>query len=162
MTVASEDGDAPDRGRLMGRLAAVAPQLATDGVFLHQAIAGRLGVSATDLRCLEAVSRQPSTVGELGQITGLATGATTRMVDRLEQAGFVRRRADPADRRRVIVTPVPERVAELDQLFEGISLGWRELLERYSDEELALLLDFLERVHRMSVEQIARAGGRPD
>jgi DNA-binding MarR family transcriptional regulator len=74
----------------------------------------------------------------------------------------VHRRADPADRRRVIVTPVPERVAELDQVFEGISIGWRELLDRYPDEELVLLLDFLERVHRMSVEQIARAVGRPD
>ena len=41
------------------------------------------------------------TVGRIGELTGLTTGATTRLVDRLEQAGFVRRVADPADRRRV-------------------------------------------------------------
>jgi DNA-binding MarR family transcriptional regulator len=157
----STGDDVVDRERLIGQLAAVAPQLATDGVFLHQAIADRLGIGVTDLRCLEAVSRGPATVGELGKITGLATGATTRMIDRLEQAGFVRRRADAADRRRVIVAPVSERLAELDRLFEGISTGWRDVLERYSDDQLALLLDFLERVHRMSVEQIARAGQSP-
>ena len=44
-------------------------------------------------------------VGRLGELTALTTGATTRMVDRLEQAGYVRRVPDPADRRRVIVEP---------------------------------------------------------
>lgn len=35
--------------------------------------------------------------GELGQQTGLdTTGAVTRMVDRLERAGYVRRAVDPA------------------------------------------------------------------
>src|SRR3954463_9196329 len=37
------------------------------------------------------------TVGRIGEVTGLTTGATTRLVDRLEQAGFVRRVADPPD-----------------------------------------------------------------
>lgn len=156
-----QDGNA-DREQLIARLAAVAPQLATDGVFLHQAIADRLGISATDLRCLEAIQRGPATVGELGQITGLATGATTRMVDRLEAAGFVARRADPADRRRVIVVAVKERMANVDRLFEGIATGWRRLLEQYSTEQLQLLLEFLEGVHRLSVQQVAEVGERPN
>jgi DNA-binding MarR family transcriptional regulator len=161
MTSATPPEDA-DRAQLIARLAAVAPRLATDGVFLHQAIADRLGISATDLRCLEAIQRGPATVGELGQITGLATGATTRMVDRLEAAGFAARRADPTDRRRVIVIAVEERMASVEALFDGIANGWRRLLERYSAEQLGLLLEFLEGVHRMSVQQVAEVGRRPD
>ena len=42
---------------------------------------------------------------------GLTTGAVTRVIDRLEQAGYVRRVPDPADRRRVIVEVVPDKVA---------------------------------------------------
>jgi hypothetical protein len=43
------------------------------------------------------------TSGQLAARTGLTTGATTRLIDRPERAGFVRRVADPADRRKVIV-----------------------------------------------------------
>src|ERR1044072_1640713 len=50
------------------------------------------------------------TVGRIGEVTGLTTGATTRLVDRLEQGGFVRPVADPADRRRVGVGPGRQRV----------------------------------------------------
>ena len=84
------------------------------------------------------------------------------MVDRLEAAGFAARRADPTDRRRVIVVAVEERMASVEELFEGIANGWRRLLERYSAEQLGLLLEFLEGVHRMSVQQVAEVGQRPD
>ena len=49
---------------------------------------------------------------------GLTTGAVARMIDRLEQAGYVRRTADPADRRRVVIEVVPERVATVESLLE--------------------------------------------
>ena len=47
------------------------------------------------------------TAGELAERTGLTTGAVTGVVDRLEEAGFVRREDDPGDRRRVILRAVP-------------------------------------------------------
>ena len=54
-----------------------------------------------------------TTAGRLAEITGLTSGAVTRVIDRLEQAGYVRRVPDPADRRRVIVEVVPEKVAAI-------------------------------------------------
>ncbi|WEX91820.1 MarR family transcriptional regulator (plasmid) [Sinorhizobium garamanticum] len=36
----------------------------------------------------------------MAEATGLTSGATTALIDRLERAGYVERIADPADRRR--------------------------------------------------------------
>lgn len=44
-----------------------------------------------------------STPGRLAERMDLSSGAMTNRLDRLEQAGLIRRLADPADRRRVVV-----------------------------------------------------------
>ncbi|MFC6700765.1 MarR family winged helix-turn-helix transcriptional regulator [Streptomyces thermocoprophilus] len=71
-------------------------------------------LGATDLYALNILQLGgPMTPGELGTRTGLTTGPTTRLVDRLERAGYVRRTPDPEDRRKVIVEPVGK-PADLD------------------------------------------------
>ncbi len=73
-----------------------------------QSVAERLGLAGTDVECLEILEDEGRlTVGRLAEVTGLTTGSATRMVDRLEQAGWVRRVPDPTDRRRVLVEPAP-------------------------------------------------------
>ena len=73
-------------------------------------VAQRLGLAPADVDVLRRLAVEGSmTVGRIGEVTGLTTGATTRLVDRLEQAGFVRRVADPADRRRVVVEAAGDR-----------------------------------------------------
>src|SRR4051794_234377 len=53
-----------------------------------QIVAERFGLAATDVECLGLLASEGSmAVGRLGELTALTTGATTRMVDRLEQAG---------------------------------------------------------------------------
>ena len=59
-------------------------------------------------------------VGRVGELTALTTGATTRLIDRLEQAGFVRRVPDPADRRRVIVEAAADRATAVQQAFDPV------------------------------------------
>ena len=44
--------------------------------------------------------------GRLAELTGLTTGAVTAIIDRLEEAGYLRRTDDPKDRRRTIVEPI--------------------------------------------------------
>src|SRR6266545_2986227 len=76
-------------------------------VLLHgHASAKACDLHATDLYALNILELAgPMTPGELGTRTGLTTGPTTRLVDRLEAAGYVRRAPDPGDRRKVIVEP---------------------------------------------------------
>ena len=118
----------------------------------HQAVADRVGLHVTDLRCLNLLAQAgPLTAGELGQQLGLGTtGAVTRMVDRLEGAGYVRREADPRDRGRVIIRPVPERLATIAPHYQGMVSAWTDLLAGYSDEQLHLFLDLFDRMHQMS------------
>jgi DNA-binding MarR family transcriptional regulator len=65
-------------------------------------MAARLGLSATDLKCLDLLraTNTPLTAGNLVALTGLTGGAITGVADRLENAGFVKRVRDSADRRR--------------------------------------------------------------
>lgn len=144
------------RAELLGKLQQAGPRMATDAVLLHQTVADRLGLHVTDLRCLQRLTETgPVTAGEFVASTGLTTGAITRMLDRLEAAGFVRREHDREDRRRVIVQPVAERVAEIGPLYAGLARASAGLMDRYTDEQLALFVDLFERLHEMSVQVTA-------
>jgi DNA-binding MarR family transcriptional regulator len=77
------------------------------------------------------------------------------MVDRLERAGYVRREVDPGDRRRVIIHPLPERLAAIASSYRGMTAAWSELLAAYSDEQLRLFLDLFDRMHQLSQRQLA-------
>jgi DNA-binding MarR family transcriptional regulator len=114
-------------------------------VMFHQAVAERLGLNATDLKCLDLAKGASAalTAGRLAELTGLTTGAITGVVDRLEEAGFVRRQRDPHDRRKVIVEPLIGREGEVAKLFSSLADGVAALCARYSDDELALLVNFL-------------------
>lgn len=112
----------------------------------HQSIADRLGLNVTDHKCLDFLLLHGSmAAGELSQLTALTTGAITAVVDRLEKSGFVRREADPTDRRRVIVSPVLERLGQIGSLFGDLSLRIQELAAQYSAAELAIIIDFMNR-----------------
>src|SRR5687768_10615436 len=98
------------------RIAELGREESARSVMFLQAVAGRLGLSAIELKCLDLALRagpEPLTAGRLATLTGLTTGAVTGVVDRLEEGGFVRRERDPDDRRRVIVRLVARREADL-------------------------------------------------
>src|SRR5690349_12182361 len=66
--------------------------------------ATQLEVAVTDLQVLDLLDLSgPSTAGQLADLTGLTTGAITRILDRLEKAGLVNRERDKSDGRKVIV-----------------------------------------------------------
>ncbi len=116
-------------------------ELSTVAVFLHQAIASRLGLNVTDTRCFELMSRYsqpPLTAGYLARATGLTTGAVTGILDRLEKAGLVERFRDPSDRRKVFVRPLPEALQRVGRLYEGLASASLKLASSYSTKELEL------------------------
>lgn len=119
-------------------------------VMFHNAVSARAGLNVTDFNCVNLLSMEgPLTAGEIAQRTGLTRGgAVTTMIDRLEAAGYVRRERDTADRRRVLVQVVPEKVfPNIVPLFDGFNAAWGELLDGYGDEELSLLLTYLNRTN---------------
>lgn len=115
-------------------------------VMLHgHASAKACELGATDLYALNILQLTgPMTPGELGTRTGLTTGPTTRLIDRLEQAGYVRRAPDPGDRRKVIVEPIGK-PADLDRVMAPARQRIGELLRGYSPEQFEVLFDYFAR-----------------
>jgi DNA-binding MarR family transcriptional regulator len=71
------------------------------------------GITATDLDALEHLEADgPLTQRQLGDRLSLTSGAITNLVDRLERAGWVRRRPHPTDRRYLLLELSPK-VAQL-------------------------------------------------
>ncbi len=126
-------------------------------VLFHAAVAERLGLGPADHKCFDLLLRLgPIPAGELADKSGLTTGAITGVIDRLERAGYVVRASDPSDRRRVVVQPNRDKaLADLLPVFEGVKRATSAMLDRYSADQLELMLDFLNRVDELIEEQTA-------
>ena len=122
-------------------------------VLFHAAVAGRLGLHATDLKCFRLLGAEPLSAGDLGQRIGLSGPAVTALIDRLEGAGYVVRERDGADRRKVTVHAVAAKVRQVDRLYAGQGARMAQLLSRYTDAEFAAIADFLERTTRVLAEE---------
>jgi DNA-binding MarR family transcriptional regulator len=145
------------RARTLAELDREVRAMGARSVLLSEATASRLGISPTDLETMDFLATQgPLTAGRLAELTGLTSGAITGVIDRLEGAGLVRRERDAEDRRRVIVHLVSERARKIGKLFEPLARAMAALNDRYSDEELALLVDYTRRGNAIALEHIAR------
>ena len=143
----------PTRQVLIEAVLRASRESSTTAVLFHSAMAAQMGLGATDQKTLDVLLRLgPLTAGEIAQYTGLTTASVTGLIDRLEKKGFARRVRDTADRRRVIVEANAERLAELDQLFGA--LRFDDLLDGYSDEQLAAIADFLTRAAQQARQAI--------
>lgn len=92
-------------------------QNATDR--LDEAACQLFGINRTDGRCLDILDRRGKlTAGELGQESGLSSGAVTALIDRMERADYLRRVPDPGDRRKVMLE-LTERMGEISALVYG-------------------------------------------
>jgi DNA-binding MarR family transcriptional regulator len=121
------------------------------------AIADRLGLTVSDLECLDFLADVGSaTAGQVAERTNLTTGAVTSMLRRLQQAGYVTAERDPADRRRVIVTLRPERIAELERPYERFAERAGRLIEGYSIEEVTLLVRHFDRMQAIYLAELDR------
>jgi DNA-binding MarR family transcriptional regulator len=129
-------------------------QNATDR--FDQAVADALGLNRTDMRCLDVLQREgPVTAGRLAEATGLTTGAMTVALDRLERSGYARRVRDGADRRRVVVELTPDVFREPSRFYAEHAAMSERLYQRYTLEQLELLLEFVRQGRELNERQAA-------
>lgn len=131
-------------------------EMSTETILFHQGVADILGLHITDHKCLDLIHRFGAMpAGKLAELTGLTTGAVTGIIDRLEEAGYVRRANDPRDRRRTIVEPTRNKKWErkIEVIFMPLHEKMQKLLSSYSDSELAFLLDALTKSVELTHEE---------
>ncbi|QAY65979.1 MarR family winged helix-turn-helix transcriptional regulator [Paenibacillus protaetiae] len=129
--------------------------LGTRTVLYQQTVAASLGLYNHDFLSIDILHEKgPVTAGELSRLTGLTTGSVTSLIDRLEKNGFVRRQPDPHDRRKVIIVPIYEDKEEISRTYMSLHAAMVKLATSYSDEELALITQFLSRASSVLEEQI--------
>jgi DNA-binding MarR family transcriptional regulator len=122
--------------------------------FFGQTVAIRFGLSESDVDALEVlIDAGAASAGRLSEVMGLTTGAVTRVIDRLEQAGYVRRIPDPTDRRRVIVEVVPDKISAVQETMDRVGDKGAEEIAHYSDEQLIVINDFLTRMADITREE---------
>ncbi|SEG79487.1 DNA-binding transcriptional regulator, MarR family [Nonomuraea solani] len=134
------------RNNLLVALGVAGRESSNAAVMYHSAMGARLGLGMTEEKTLDLLQRLgPLTAGEIAQHAGLAPATVSGLIDRLEAKWLVRRVRDTKDRRRVIVEINYERLAGFGELFEPFVVALSQLYERYTDDELELILDFLNR-----------------
>ena len=146
---------------MLERLARVGREHSDATVLFHSTIAGLMNLHPTDYKVLGILERAgPMAAGDIARATGLATASVTDLIDRLERKGLARRIRDGQDRRRVVVEPAGDRVSAARELFASTRRSLAQLFARYTDRELAVIADFLERNGerlRIETERIATA-----
>jgi DNA-binding transcriptional ArsR family regulator len=131
------------RTELLAQLRRVGLEHGDATVRFHSALAAQAGLHPTDYKAVTALDRLgPMSAGELGAHIGLAPASVTNLIERLAAKGLLRREPDPLDRRRALLH------ADLTELVDhDVFASWQrtstQSWERYSETELAVILDFL-------------------
>jgi DNA-binding MarR family transcriptional regulator len=136
--------------------------MSTQTVFLHQAIAQSFGLNATDTKCVDLILSHPVgsvTAGQLSAMTGLTTGAITHILDRLEKRQIIERVRDTRDRRRIFIRVNPQSLEPLMPQYEAIGKAFTDLVDQYSDEELQLICDYMEKASAVANQQLVNIAG---
>ena len=120
----------------------------------RNAVSEWAGLNTTDMECLRLLFlKGTATPTELARQTGLTSGATTAMLDRLEKAGLLERHPNPDDRRGTLITPAKSAAARAASWFESARNAQDELLSSYSESELEIIADVFERFVKLWDEE---------
>lgn len=124
--------------------------------FNHQA-AQKVGLGLTDLQMLNLLQLHgPSTPSCLAGWTGLSSGGVTVALDRLENAGYIRRAPNPGDRRSLLITLRPAPLRKLASIYKGVENETRRRLATLPSGDLEAVLHFFEPMHAPDTDRNLR------
>ncbi|GAA1350330.1 MarR family transcriptional regulator [Arthrobacter koreensis] len=95
------------------------------------------------------VDRGPLRMSELAALEGVQLPSATSVVNGLVKLGLVERRADPADRRAVVIDLTPKGRRQVDELVDRRNHSFALLLDRLDEQDRRLLEDAVPAVARL-------------
>src|SRR4051812_19672806 len=122
-------------------------------------------VSPVEFEVLMRLARSPRNrlrMTDLAGQTSLSTSGVTRVVDRMDRGGLIRREACPTDRRSSYAVITEAGLARLDEILPGhLELVQKWFIDQLSPDQLEQMLDSL-RTIRDAVNPCATAGSTAD
>src|SRR5258708_37910947 len=101
-------------------------------VLFRHVIGEMLGGNAPDMECLGVIFfKGVATPSELAQYTGLSSGATTAMLDRLEKSELIAPPPNPQDRRITHIVLVKETAEKVAPLFASLREAQEKIVSSY-------------------------------
>ncbi|MGH9627030.1 MAG: MarR family winged helix-turn-helix transcriptional regulator [Bryobacteraceae bacterium] len=143
---------------LLERVGLAVRRMGAQSVLASDIIAGIFGLHKTDLESLDLIylCGGACSAGELCKATGLTSGSTTALIDRLVKAGYVVREGDPNDRRRQIVRIVEEAIEPIKAVYAPMQAAMFKLWSSYDTEVLETISDFITRSTQLHSEYLER------
>ncbi|MDF0490690.1 MarR family transcriptional regulator [Sphingomonas sp. H39-1-10] len=87
-----------------------------------------------------------SNPGELARELNITTGATTRLIDTLEERGLILRDRNAEDRRVVGLKVTPAGEAMVAKIGQIVVAGWNELIADFEEDEVTQFASMLSRL----------------
>jgi DNA-binding MarR family transcriptional regulator len=137
-------------------------ELSTAIVMFHTAVGDAAGLSVTEAKALEVITRDgPVTPADLARLTGLTPASVTALLDRLERKKVARRLPHPTDGRRFLVEMDPGHMQRSRELFADLVLSLKKLSGDFTDDELAAVNRFLHGAAELQLRATHRLTDQP-
>ncbi|MCP2340081.1 MarR family winged helix-turn-helix transcriptional regulator [Actinomadura rupiterrae] len=140
----ADGGERPEPGREGGERPELGELFLRAAKRVHRGMSGRLaplGLTPAQGRALRVIGKggEPPRMSELAERLGIVPRSATTLVDALEEAGLIRREADPSNRRatrvvltedgrRTLVRMRETRIRAAEEMFAPLSPEQRETL----------------------------------
>jgi DNA-binding MarR family transcriptional regulator len=112
-------------------------------IFFNTQVADKVGMGLTDMQMVHMLQLYgPSTPSKLATWTGLSSGGVTVALDRLEKAGYVRREANPTDRRSLLVVLIPKSLQPMAGIYDKVESETRRMLGTLPAKDLEAVMRF--------------------
>lgn len=125
-----------------------------------EAVGEIYGLGPAERLCLSFLWDEPKTASAIAAHVRLTPAAVTALIDRLEKRGFVRRTADPGDRRKVLVEAAEATRKVTEEAYLPMRDAGTKSLAKYSEAELRgftqVLADMLAIQEEMAARLLAR------
>jgi hypothetical protein len=147
-----------EREILLNNLQTLGREQSAKAVMLHQRIGDKLGLSASEIKCLDYILREPQmTASRLAKLSGLTVGTIAVLLDRLEQKRYIARQPHPSDKRKTIIQPhLDEIMPKVGHIYQSLGEAWMALCDEYTSKELTFIVAFIQKSNQMVQQELDR------
>lgn len=141
------------KSQIIQELAALGEDLGLETALFQQKIAAKIGLSVNDLRALSIIIKQGEsgiTATDLSRKLRVTNGAVTGITARLAKKDLIYKSVSEADQRSSIIRPNLQNIRANGEDYARMGHAFQELLDSYSVEELAIILDYSRRTLQLT------------